>query len=1124
MSDIENRNSTIPFPSLAALHAAHVELIRRQRENGLAPELLADIDDFIQRGSASGVLLDSDADRETAQGLLDYWSTIVLRTGHEPPDATLADFDADLAPELDNALCPYVGLDSFRENENGVFFGRQRLIDELLERLRDNRLLAVVGPSGSGKSSVVRAGLVPALRAGALPGSAGWHAFAPMVPGADPLRSLARAVRPASAPAGWVAEQVEAFKRDSSHLARLLAESGAPAGVLLVDQFEEVFTLTEEEAARRAFIDNLLHVVGLPGAEHRVIVTMRSDFEPFVAREPALQARFAEGRVPVTPLSAAELRDAIEKPAALVGLKFEDGVVDALLHDLLGEPAALPLLQFTLLKLWEHRQRNRVTLDSYRRLGGGRLALARSADEFYAALIPEEQVTARRTLLRMVRPGEGLEVTSNRIRRAALYQGGEDPGRVDRVLEKLIAARLVRVSGGDTPEDEQIEVAHEALVRNWPTLVGWLEDERAALATRRRLEAKAAEWVRLGRGTSGLLDREQLLEAEHWLASPEADDLGFDPALPELVVFSRAAIEEAEAEQEAARRRELEQARALAEAERRRAEVEEQSNRRLTRLFRALAVMAIIAGIAAILALYQAIDANFARGEAVSALGVANQARATVAAQNVNLATAVNAQQTAAAQAQANAQAASTAQAVAEGLQREEAKRRRVDRANLLAAVSQAVLPNTPQRSLLLAVEALRVQQDAKETPVVTATDALRQSLLATSGRGLSAHAQTVTSVALSADGKRLLTGSEDGTARLWDLGADDPASSLVTLPGTAAPIRKVAITPDGRLLLAGDDEGVVHAWAADNPTTAPRDLAGTAKPLKSLLVGADGRWLATTGADNIIRVWDLSSLGAGPLQLAEHRQPVTDIAFGASGGVLLSSGADGVAYLWDLNGRSPERSTNHLNPRPNPLTHVALSPDGNWAAIAGEDGVTHLWRVSGATFSSTQPIVLPTGTISSFAIDPRSRWLVIGGPDGATRLWRLSAASRPQWLLAGHTGPVTALAFDQGGGRLVTASADATARAWSLDDPSAEPRVLKGHEDGITAAALAPDGATLVTGSKDASARAWDLAAPAPTPDTLPADPQELARLACRAAGRNLTPAEWQRYFDNAYRATCER
>src|SRR5581483_4650169 len=175
-------------------------------------------------------------------------------------------------------------------------------------------------------------------------------------------------------------------------------------------------------------------------------------------------------------------------------LKFEDGVVDALLHDLLGEPAALPLLQFTLLKLWEHRSRNRVTKEAYQRLGGGRLALARSADEFYAGLIPEEQVTARRILLRMIRPGEGLEVTSNRIRRAALYRENEAHDRIDRVLEKLIRARLVRTSGGDTPGDEQIEVAHEALVRNWPTLVDWLEDERSALSVRRRLETKEAEW------------------------------------------------------------------------------------------------------------------------------------------------------------------------------------------------------------------------------------------------------------------------------------------------------------------------------------------------------------------------------------------------------------------------------------------------------------------------------------------------------------------------------------------------------------------------------------------------------------------------------------------------------
>jgi len=248
-------------------------------------------------------------------------------------------------------------------------------------------------------------------------------------------------------------------------------------------------------------------------------------------------------QVRVTPLGAAELREAIEKPAERAGLKFEHGVVQELLDELLGEPAGLPLLEFTLLKLWERREHNRVTLAAYRALGGGLQALARSADELYDSLIPEEQVTVKRILLRLVRPGDGLEVTSNRVRRDVLDRIGEDPGRVSRVLVSLTGAGLVRLTPGDSPDGDQVEVAHEALVRNWQRLVAWLDQARFEIATGRRLQARAEEWLRLGRSWSDLLNRQELDEAESWLKRPEAKDLGDDGRLAALVTASRRAID-----------------------------------------------------------------------------------------------------------------------------------------------------------------------------------------------------------------------------------------------------------------------------------------------------------------------------------------------------------------------------------------------------------------------------------------------------------------------------------------------------------------------------------------------------------------------------------------------------
>lgn len=564
-------DSALRFPSLASLRVAHGELLRRQRQDPGAAGLRAQIEAVVRRGQATGAMLDEADDRAEAQGILDYWATQLFRVDRTAVDATLDDFDAGLAPKLDDDACPYVGLDAFRQTSHGIFFGRERLVDSVLQRLSGERFLAVVGASGSGKSSLVLAGVLPALQKGALAGSASWRVLPPLVPGSKPLTSLAGAFAVLGGADAGTAAMAARLREDPSYLLTL-AGSKVPC-VLTIDQFEEAFTLCDDEAERQALAAALVALVEARGPRHTVLLTLRSDYESRVAQLGRLQDIFESGQVRVMPLGAAELREAIVRPAELVGLKFETGVVDALLRDILGEPAGLPLLQFTLLKLWQNRERNRVTWESYRQLGGGRLALAHSADSLFDSFLPQDQFTARRILLRMVRTNEGLEVTSSRVRREDLYRGGEDPGRIDQVLHRLAEARLVRLTRGQQPTDDQVEVAHEALVRNWPRLVEWLQEEASEIATRRRLEALVEEWIGLDKH-AGLLDAVQLREAERWLRSPSADLLGYHWELPNLVDASRQALGEAARRAEAARQRELERARQLADAEGARAEAE----------------------------------------------------------------------------------------------------------------------------------------------------------------------------------------------------------------------------------------------------------------------------------------------------------------------------------------------------------------------------------------------------------------------------------------------------------------------------------------------------------------------------------------------------------------------
>ncbi len=371
-----------------------------------------------------------------------------------------------------------------------------------------------------------------------------------------------------------------------------------------------------------------------------------------------------------------------------MGLKFEEGVVDALVHDILGEPAGLPLLQFTLLKLWEKRERNRVTWEAYRRLGGGRLALANSADEFYANLIPEEQVTCKRILLRLVRPGEGLEVTSNRARRQSLYGAGEARDRVDRVLDKLITARLIRQTAGDTPADAQVEVAHEALVRNWPRLVAWLDEERVRLRARLQLTASAEQWARLNQDPSGLLRGALLEEALKFTDLTELE-AGF-------VQTSQTEAQRRAQEREAARQRELDQAHALAEEQRLRAEVETKraeeqarSASRLRRLIAALIAIFIVAGLILFYAFGQQQQAQQSELGAAAAYATATANAAMV---------------------KANAATTAANMRIAAATQTAEATRDRATAASLYQVAQDALMRN----------ETILVLQLATATPSVT--------------------------------------------------------------------------------------------------------------------------------------------------------------------------------------------------------------------------------------------------------------------------------------------------------------------------------------------------------------------------------------------------------------------
>jgi len=522
-------------------------LLKNYKDNANAEAQLDEVEQFVSRAVGTGALLDSDNDRYGVQSLIDYWITILYRGKRNPPDAALVDFDPSLSPKLDDSLCPYRGLNAFQEADNAIFFGRQRLLDVLLKKIDTTQVLFVVGPSGSGKSSLVLAALIPALKNDRIPGSGNWQYVPSFVPGSDPLKNLATSLGTLyRQPHEWVLQQVAGMKQDSNHLSKLVASFSPEPAVVVIDQFEEVFTLCLDDSLRAAFIENVLTLATAPGANNQVVLTLRTDYETYLAQNPVLMALFEDGQVRVMPLTATELRSAIEEPAKHINLRFEEGVVDSLVKDILGEPEGLPLLQFTLLRLWKTREngRNRITLNEYRKLGGARRALALTADDFYASLNEANRITLRRIMLRLALPSGTAEVLRNTVKREALYF--EDPRRVNDVLDQLENAGLIRVTKADDRKNDKIEIAHEALVRHWPTLVGWIEKERVTMRQRLRLTSAAQQWLEHGKDEGGLLGGSLLAEARGYDALNDLEK--------EFVAASQAAVDKAERQKEWERR------------------------------------------------------------------------------------------------------------------------------------------------------------------------------------------------------------------------------------------------------------------------------------------------------------------------------------------------------------------------------------------------------------------------------------------------------------------------------------------------------------------------------------------------------------------------------------------
>jgi WD40 repeat protein/class 3 adenylate cyclase len=935
---------------------------------------------------------------------------------------------ADVAPA--DVACPYKGLAAFEPEDAEYFFGREELVAELTARLAGTRFLAVVGASGSGKSSAVRAGLLPAIWGDALPGSKEWRTIV-LTPGHHPLNELAARISllDGFAPVALLKDLEADHRALDLAVRRVLA--GQPQHVrllLVVDQFEEVFALCRNGAERHAFIDALLYAVEAETSRTVVVATIRADYYGHCADYPSLVARLRDN-VLVGPLSEGELRQAIERPAERVGLRLEPGLADTIVDDVAGEPGALPLMSHALLETWGRRRERTLTLSGYAASGGVAGAIAQTADNVFGQFSPEKQATARNIFLRLTELGEeGTQDTRRRVVPGELVRRAEEEPVVASVLRTLADARLITMGGDPVlrrppsesrggaegpvlrrPPSESrggaegpvlstvegtVEVAHEALIREWPALRGWLDEDREGLRIHRHLTEAAMDWEALDREPGELYRGARLVTAGEW-AVGHADEL--NPLERAFLDASQEMARREEEEREAQRLRELEAARKVAEAERNRAEEQARATRRFRRLAAVLAVVFLLAAAAAVFALWQ--------------------------------------------QQQAQQQA-------------------RVATSRELAAAALNNLDVDPERSVLLALQGL------SEAHTLEAENALHASipelhLLLT----LTGFAKMVESIAVSPDGVHLATASDDGTVEVWDVTTGQELLSFST-QHTGLSIFGMAYSPDGARLATASDDGTARVW--DAATGRQLLVIDHGAPLSGLAFSPDGKQLATAGADAAARVWD-SAAGQQVLALTGHGDAiragsahpggVIGVLFAPDGKGLVTAGADGTARLWDAaTGQALRVISDHTDE-----IYIALSPDGQRLMTAGYDGFVKVWDISPGAESTEPLLTIDHGQAArAAAFGPDGMRIAAASQDGAARVWD-AASGRKLLTLAGHAGLVDDLAFTTDGTRLVTTGEDKTVRVWDLA-PGKEVLTLVD----AAAPAYSPDGQRLATAQPD--------------------------------------------------------